>query len=100
MANPKKGVRPMHTIKIHLEEAEFNAVARLAEVTKTHPEDVAYSALNRLMLLGREREVQEDIVATRNWRKDNLPLWADSAGSVHAYEGMQDVEPEKSKYSV
>ncbi len=90
----------MHTIKIHLEEAEFNAVARLAELTRTHPEDVAYSALNRLMLQGRDRAVQEDIVATHDWRKDNLPLWADTAGAVHAYECMPDVEPSKSKYSV
>ena len=90
----------MHTIKIHLEAAEFNAVQRLAEVTKVRPEDVAYSALNRLMLQGRSAEVQEDIVLTSRWRKDNLPLWSDTAGSIHAYEGMPDCEPSKSKYSV
>ena len=90
----------MHTIKIHLEAAEFNAVQRLAEVMKVQPEDVAYCALNRLMLQGRNAEVQEDIVLTRGWRKDNLPLWSDTAGSVHAYEGMPDCEPSKSKLSV
>jgi hypothetical protein len=90
----------MHTIKIHLEAAEFNAVERLAEVAKVSPEDIAYCALNRLMLQGREAAVQEDIALTRRWRKDNLPLWSDTAGSIHAYEGMPDCEPSKSKYSV
>ena len=90
----------MPTIKIHLEEAEYHAVQRLAACTRTQPEDVAYCALNRLMLVGKEKEVQDDIGLTRRWRKDNLPLWSDSAGSVHAYEGMQDCEPAKSKYSV
>lgn len=90
----------MPTIRIHLEEAEYHSVQRLAEHTHTQPEDVAYCALNRLMLTGRDKAVQDDIVLTQRWRKDNLPLWSDSAGSVHAYEGMHDVEPEKSKYSV
>jgi len=90
----------MHTIKIHLEAAEFNAVQRLAELTRSSPEDVAYCGLNRLMLQGRSSEVQEDIVLTRGWRADNLPLWSDSAPSIHAYEGMPDVEPSKSKFSV
>lgn len=90
----------MPTIKIQLEEAEYNAVQRLAEHTRSRPEAVAYCALNRLMLAGKEKEVQDDIVLTHRWRKDNLPLWSDSAGSVHAYEGMHDCEPAKSKYSV
>ena len=90
----------MPTIKIHLEEAEYHTVQRLAECTRTQPEDVAYCALNRLMLIGKEKAVQDDIVLTQRWRKDNLPLWSDSAGSVHAYEGMLDCEPAKSKYSV
>jgi predicted short-subunit dehydrogenase-like oxidoreductase (DUF2520 family) len=90
----------MPTIKIHLEEAEYHTVQRLAECTHTQPEDVAYCALNRLMLVGKEKEIQDDIVLTHRWRRDNLPLWSDSAGSVHAYEGMHDCEPAKSKYSV
>lgn len=90
----------MPKIKIQLEDAEYHVVERLAETLQVAPEDVAYCALNRLMLAERDDAVQVDIVQTRSWRSANLPLWADSAGSVHAYEGMPDCEPEKSKYSV
>lgn len=88
------------TIKIHLDEAEMSPVSRLAEMLDVSPEDVAYAALNRLMLAARDPAVQAEIVNLRQTKKDNLPLWADTAGSVHAYEGMRDVEPEHSKYSV
>ncbi len=90
----------MPVIKIHLEYAEHDAVARLADLIDVSTEDVAYAALNRLMLHAKDPEVQSDIVLTRRWRPDNLPLWSDSAGSVHNYEGMPPCEPEKSKYSV
>jgi hypothetical protein len=90
----------MPKIKIDLEAAEYHVVARLAEMLQVTPEDVAYAALNRLMLSERDESVQREILQTRSWRADNLPLWADTAGSVHAYEGMPDCEPEKSKYSV
>ncbi|RXK54358.1 hypothetical protein ESB00_00210 [Oleiharenicola lentus] len=90
----------MPVIKIHLEHAENDAVLRLAELLQVQPEDVAFAALNRLMLVAQDRNVQNDVVLTHRWRKDNLPLWADSAGSVHNYEGMSPVEPAKSKYSV
>ncbi len=90
----------MPVIKIHLEYAELDAVERLSGLIDVQAEDVAYAALNRLMLVGRDREVQNDIVLTRRWRQDNLPLWSDSAGSVHNYEGMSPDEPVKSKYSV
>ncbi len=90
----------MPVIKIHLEYAEHDAVQRLADLISVRPEDVAYAALNRLMLVAKQPEVQSDIVLTRRWRQDNLPLWSDSAGSVHNYEGMAPVEPVTSKYSV
>ena len=90
----------MPVIKIHLEHAENDAVVRLADLLQVTPEDVAFAALNRLMLVAKDRAVQNDVVLTVRWRKDNLPLWSDSAGSVHNYEGMSPVEPEKSKYSV
>lgn len=90
----------MPKIKIDLEDAEYQVVERLAEMLQVTPEDVAYAALNRLMMAERDEAVQVEIVQTRSWRTDNLPLWADSAGSVHAYEGMRDCDPEKSKYSV
>jgi hypothetical protein len=90
----------MPVIKIHLEYAEHDAVQRLADLISVRTEDVAYAALNRLMMEAKDRDVQNDIVLTRRWRQDNLPLWSDSAGSVHNYEGMPPVEPVKSKYSV
>ena len=87
-------------IKLHLDEAESAPVVRLAEALDVKPEDVLYAALNRLMLQAREISVQTDIVQTRESRDNNLPLWADTAGSVLNYEGMSPCEPEKSKYSV
>lgn len=88
------------TIRVHLNDSEAAPVERLARLLKVTPEDIAYSALDRLMIHAREVEVQDAIVQARQWKKENLPLWADSACSVHAYEGMRDCEPEKSKYSV
>lgn len=90
----------MSAIKIHLEDAEMHPVERLARLLQIEPEDVAYAALNRLMLQARDPEVQNDICQTKKVRDTQLPLWADTAGSVHAYEGMPDCEPERSKYSV
>ncbi len=87
-------------IKLHLDEAESAPVVRLAETLQASPEDVLYAALNRLMMHARENDVQKDILQTRQERANNLPLWADTAGSVHNYEGMSPCEPEKSKYSV
>ena len=87
-------------IKLHLDEAESAPVVRLAEALKVNPEDVLYTALNRLMMHARENDVHQDILQTRQARGNNLPLWADTAGSVHNYEGMSPCEPVKSKYSV
>ena len=87
-------------IKLHLDEAESAPVVRLAEALQVKPEDVVYTALNRLMMHALENEIQSDIVQTRQARANNLPLWADTAGSVHNYEGMTPCEPEKSKYSI
>jgi hypothetical protein len=88
----------MSAIKIRLEMAEIDAVQRYADSLNVKLEDVAYAALNRLMLSARDPEVQNDIRETSKWRHDNLPLWSDSAASVHAYEGKHDAEPEHSKY--
>lgn len=88
------------TIRLHLDHAEAAPVRRLAKLLHVSTEDIAYAALDRLMLHARETDVQGEIVQARTWKKGNLPRWADSAGSVHAYEGMRDCEPEKSKYSV
>jgi hypothetical protein len=88
----------MASIKLHLEAAESDAVVRFAEAIGTKPEAVLYTALNRLMLAARDPAVRKEIVETWEWHRDNLPLWADSACSVHAYEGKPDDEPEPSRY--
>lgn len=88
----------MPTIKIHLEDAEYNAVERYATSLDTKPEAVAYAALNRLMLLARDPEVRRDIVEVWDWHHKNLPLWSDSAHAPHGYEGKPDAEPSPSKY--
>ena len=88
----------LSAIKLHLESAELAAIERYAASLKVSPEDVLYTALNRMMMHGREPEVRQDILETREWRGENLPLWSDSAGSVHAYEGKSDDEPAPSRY--
>ncbi|MDD3180705.1 MAG: hypothetical protein PHQ04_10180 [Opitutaceae bacterium] len=82
----------MSAIKIHLDAAELAAVERLAKSLGVEPEDIAFAGLNRVMLQADDAEAQKDIQQTRDWRKDNLPLWSDSAGSIHAYESMPDEE--------
>jgi hypothetical protein len=89
----------MSSIKLHLEAAEYDAVARFASALKTTPEAVLYSALNRLMLDAINPTVRSDILDTMAWRPENLPLWADSAHSVHAYEGQPDDDPSPSRYA-
>ena len=88
----------MSAIKIRLEMAESDAVERYAVSLGVKPEDVAYAALNRMMLTARDPEVEKDVRETSQWRHHNLPLWSDSAASVHAYEGKHDAEPEPSRY--
>lgn len=88
----------MNSIKLHLDQGEYDAVERFANSIHVKPEAVLYAALNRLMLVARDPAVQKDIVETWNWHSDNLPLWSDSARSVHAYEGKADDDPEPSKY--
>ena len=88
----------MSALKIHLEMAEIDAVERYAKSLNVKAEDVAYAALNRLMLSARDPAVEKDIRETSQWRHHNLPLWSDSAASVHAYEGKHDAEPSPSRY--
>lgn len=83
----------MSAIKLHLEQAERDAVERYAASLKVSIEEVAYAALNRLMMQADDPDAARDILETRNWRRQNLPLWSDSACSVHAYEGKGDSEP-------
>jgi len=80
----------MSAIKLYLDAAEYAAVRRLSEQMKIKPEDLLYAALNRLMTQQDDPEMRRDVLQTRDWRGENLPLWSDSAGSVHAYESMPD----------
>jgi len=88
----------MATLKLHLEQAEHDAVTRLAAALNVKTEAILYSALNRLMLEARDPAVRAGIAETWEYHRDNLPLWSDSACSVHAYEGKADDEPEPSRY--
>lgn len=88
----------MSAIKLHLEMAELDAVQRYAAVLHVSPEDVLYCALNRLMLSGLDPLVQQDIKETKEWRRANLPLWSDTAASVHPYESKPTPEPMPSRY--
>jgi hypothetical protein len=88
----------MPTMKLHLEQAEYDAVTRLADKLIVKPEALLYTALNRLMLDGRNPALGAEISETWAGSRDNLPLWSDSACSVHAYEGKGDDEPSPSAY--
>lgn len=88
----------MPSIKLHLDQGEFDAVERYALGLNVKPEAVVYAALNRLMLDARNPTLRTEIAETWAWHRDNLPLWSDSARSSHAYEGKADDEPEPSRY--
>jgi len=83
----------MPVIKLSLDDEEYGPVSRLAESLHLSPEDVAYAALNQLMLRAADPEVLADIKHSHDWRRANLPRWGDSARSVHAYEGKADDPP-------
>ncbi len=85
----------MSVIRVHLEPAESHVVDRLAHALKVSREDVAYAALDRLMTASQDPGLQNEIKETSQSRKNNLPLWADTERSVHAYEGGHDDQPEE-----
>lgn len=88
----------MPAIKLHLEQAEYDAVARFAATMDAKPEAIVYYALNRLMLDPEKYNWGSEIKETWDGHHENLPLWSDSACSIHAYEGKPDDEPQKSRY--
>lgn len=87
----------MPTLKVHLEQAECDAVERFAAELSVKPEALLYTALNRLMLDCRNPAVGDEIRDTWDAHRHSLPLWSDSACSPHAYEGKGDDEPEPSR---
>ena len=103
-------------IKLHLDDAESDPIERTAEAFGCDVEDVIYAAVNQYMLsighfdggmapeqLKAKSEfagMRAAVLNTKLARKDNLPLWADSAGSVHNYEGFGPDYAAKSKGSI
>lgn len=85
----------MNAIKLHLDEEEYAPVCALAKELNVKPEDIAYAALNRVMLNLSDPLLRSEIVHTRLWRKDNLPRWGDPARAVHAYESKTDEHCER-----
>jgi hypothetical protein len=88
----------MPAIKLHLEQAELDAVARFAETLNVKTEAILYAALNRIMLDTHNPALRTEITETWASHFSNLPLWSDSACSAHAYEGKCDDEPEPSRW--
>ncbi len=102
-------------IKLHLDQAEYDPIERTAEAYGCEVEDVVYTAVNEYMLrIGNFKEqcgaecrkihtdfaaMRTEVLNTKLARKNNLPLWADSAGSVHNYEGLGPDLAAKSKKS-
>jgi hypothetical protein len=80
----------MAAIKLHVENEELVAVRRLADALKVSPDDVAYTALHRLMLASGSADVRAEILRVRDWRRNTLPQWSDTAHSVHVYESLPD----------
>lgn len=90
----------MSANKLHLRDEENEAVQRYADAIGVRAEDIVYTALNRLMLQLKTDEpaIRQDILETKDWRPDNLPLWSDTARSVHLYEGKADAFSVPSKW--
>ncbi|MBK8475010.1 MAG: hypothetical protein IPL39_01525 [Opitutaceae bacterium] len=78
----------MHSIKIHLENEEFQPLVRLAEQLKLDPADIVYAGLNRVMQQVGDAAMQQEILLLKSARQTQLPNWADRAREIHAYESM------------
>ena len=85
----------MFTVKIHLDPAEHAVVSRFANKLGVHPEDIAYAGLDYVMNHTGDEALRTLIKETKAARVANLPLWADTERSVHAYEGGADDQPEE-----
>src|SRR5690606_36586920 len=81
LVEPQPQEAAMHAIKIHLEPAEHAVISRFARALQVSPEDIAYAALDQLMIDAQTPEVQRAVKECCQWRKNNLPLWADTERS-------------------
>jgi hypothetical protein len=86
----------MASIKIPVENEELAAVARLADHLHVSIGDLAYTAINRIMLQADEPAVRADIVDTRGWRGKSLPEWSDSARAARLHAPAPEDEREPS----
>ena len=82
----------MPSIKIHLENEEISAIARMAEALGVNVSDLGYAALHRLMLEEENLELRAEVARLKEERRNTLPVWSDTAHSVHVYEAMPDSE--------
>lgn len=78
----------MSTLRLHLEPEEIAPLRRLAHELQVYPEDVAYAALNHFMGALDKPEVKESVARLKAARRTQLPMWADHAREIHAYESM------------
>ncbi len=78
----------MPIIKVHLEAEEYEPIQRLAKNLDIKMENIAYAAINQLMMKQANRDFEKDLQKIHQWRKKDLPKWADKAQEIHAYEGM------------
>ena len=78
----------MHSIKLHLEQEEFQPLVRLADELKIDPAAILYAGLNRVMQQAGETAMQQEIILLKSARQTQLPNWADRAREIHAYESM------------
>ena len=72
----------MPIIKIHLERAEYNALARRADVIHATPEAVAYDAISRVMLDTHGPELSGEVAHVWEAHHEHLPLWSDFADGL------------------
>ena len=78
----------MNSVKIRLENEEYQPLLRLAEKLGLDPGDIAYAGLDRIMQQAGAEDVAQEIVRLSTARKSTLPGWADRSREIHAYESM------------
>ena len=81
----------MPVIRIHLEHEELSAIRRRAEELGVNVEKFVYGAINCSMSHCLEPLCKVRVGHAVHGPGRDLPLWSDSARSVAAYEGLNDV---------
>lgn len=78
----------MHGITLELEPTEQDDVQRHAEALGVSSEDIAYTALHRLLreLKQHPEEINHEIFETRAHRPHHQPIWDASGRTAHPFE--------------